>query len=83
MITKCEIARWILSGMNEFLGTRTAGAEPRVATVERAAELLGIGRTTIFGLIANGTLRSLKIGSRRLIPLQAIDEFIERRIPRG
>lgn len=38
---------------------------------------LGIKNTTGFALLKSGQLRSVKIGNRRLIPEDAIDEFIE------
>ena len=55
-----------------------APIEQRVTSVEGAAQLLGVGRTTAYELVANGSLRSFKVGARRLVPLTAIDEFVER-----
>lgn len=55
----------------------TKPPEAKTATVERAAELIGVSRTTCYGLVMSGALRSLKIGARRLVPVSAIDEFIE------
>ena len=49
---------------------------PQLLSVSEAAEQLGIGRSTAFELIKAGTLRSVKIGSRRLISAQAIADFI-------
>lgn len=51
---------------------------PRLIAVEEAADLLGVGRTAAYGLIANGALKSLKIGKRRLVPISAIEDFIQR-----
>lgn len=39
---------------------------------------MGLGRTTFYGLIANGAIRTVKVGGRRLIPVDAIDEFLRR-----
>ncbi|KGF15156.1 helix-turn-helix domain-containing protein [Corynebacterium freneyi] len=36
----------------------------------------GLGRTTVFGLISSGELRSVKVGRRRLVPAAALDEYI-------
>lgn len=47
-----------------------------VYSVDEAAELLSIGRTTAFQLIANGQLGSLKVGHRRLVPRQDLEAFI-------
>lgn len=47
---------------------------------EKATRLrLGsIGRSKFYELVASGELRSVKIGKRRLVPEQAICEYIAR-----
>lgn len=52
--------------------------EQRLVDVEEAARILSLGRTHVFALIAAGTLRSVKSGRRRLVPLTAIDEYVDR-----
>lgn len=47
-------------------------------SAEEAASRLGVGRTTIFELLAAGDLQSLKIGRRRLIPVAALAAFVQR-----
>jgi len=49
-----------------------------VYSVEEAAELLGMGRTFIFQLVASGEIDSIKIGNRRRIPRDAIERYLER-----
>lgn len=44
--------------------------------VDEAARRLGIGRTTVFGLIRTGELRSVSVGRRRLVPADAIEAFV-------
>ncbi|MDN6706755.1 helix-turn-helix domain-containing protein [Corynebacterium glyciniphilum] len=39
-------------------------------------ETIGLGRTTVFTLIREGKLRSVKVGRRRMVPAAALDEFI-------
>ena len=51
---------------------------PLLLDVERAGVLLGLGRTNVYKLINSGELRSITIGKRRLIPREALDEFIEK-----
>jgi excisionase family DNA binding protein len=51
---------------------------PRALRVEQAARSLGLGRTTFYGLIADGSIRTLKVGARRLVPVEALDEFLQR-----
>lgn len=48
-----------------------------LCTVEETAELLAIGRTSAFRLVREGQIRSVKIGSRRLVPRAAVEAFVE------
>ncbi len=41
-----------------------------------AARLAGVGRTTIYAALTNGELKSLKIGTRRLIFVDSIREWL-------
>lgn len=49
-------------------------------TVNEAAARLAIGRTTLYELIANHELHTVKIGRARRIPESAVDEWIARHI---
>jgi excisionase family DNA binding protein len=55
-----------------------AEALARLHNIEGAQERLGVGRSKIFELIASGELRSVRVGRRRLVPEQAIIDFIAR-----
>lgn len=52
--------------------------EPLTLTVEEAARLLGLGRTTTFRLVANGDIPSFKLGGRRFIVPSDLDAYISR-----
>lgn len=56
--------------------TAVAPLEPRLVSVNQAAEALGIGRDLAYRLIAKGVLASIKVGKRRLVPVQALDELV-------
>ncbi|MCC9311946.1 helix-turn-helix domain-containing protein [Kitasatospora sp. RB6PN24] len=45
-------------------------------TVEEAARRLGVGRTTMYALVASGEVPSVMIGRLRRIPAQALSEYI-------
>lgn len=47
-------------------------------TLERAAEILGIGRSTAFELVRRGEfpVRVVEIGRRRMVPLVHIERFL-------
>ncbi len=59
----------------------TQKAEPtahRLAyRVKEAADVIGLGRSTLYDLMAKGTLRFVKIGNTRLIPADALRALIE------
>jgi excisionase family DNA binding protein len=41
-----------------------------------AGHLAGIGRTTIYQAISSGELKSLKVGARRLVAVEALREWL-------
>ncbi|GAA3928598.1 helix-turn-helix domain-containing protein [Luteimonas lutimaris] len=45
-------------------------------TIPEAVAATGCTRTRLYGAIADGALRSIKDGRRRLIPAKALEEFI-------
>ena len=49
----------------------------KALSVEMVAEQLGISRSMVFKLIRLGKLRSVKAGTRTLVAVAAVDEFIE------
>jgi excisionase family DNA binding protein len=49
---------------------------PRPLAIKQVTYELGISRTGIYELIAAGKLRTVKIGRRRFVPREAIEEFI-------
>jgi excisionase family DNA binding protein len=50
----------------------------RLLSVDEAAAALSIGRTAVYGELAAGRLRSVRLGRRRLIPSSAISDRIAR-----
>lgn len=52
--------------------------EKLLVSAEEAAELLGVGRSTIYDLMRMRVLPSVKIGRARRIPLSALQVFVER-----
>ncbi|MER6255718.1 MULTISPECIES: excisionase family DNA-binding protein [Streptomyces] len=51
--------------------------ERRLHSVEEAAELLNVGRSTTFEEIRLGRLRTVRVGRRRLVPTEYVDEYVE------
>jgi excisionase family DNA binding protein len=48
-----------------------------VLTVDEAAELLRVSRWSVYVLIRSNQLRTVKIGRRRLVPVDALTECLE------
>lgn len=48
-----------------------------LCTVDEAAALLSVGRTSVYQLMSSGRLRSVKVGSRRLVPRSALEAFVD------
>ncbi len=46
-------------------------------TVEEAAEVLSLGRTVIYGLMAQGVLESVVVGRSRRVPVEALNLFVQ------
>jgi excisionase family DNA binding protein len=58
-------------------------APPLVRSIDRlavspaeAARIASVGRTTLYEALGSGALRSLKIGNRRLIMIEALREWL-------
>jgi excisionase family DNA binding protein len=49
----------------------------RLLSIGQAASALGIGRTALYQELGAGRLRSFRVGRRRLVPMSAIDAYIE------
>jgi excisionase family DNA binding protein len=51
----------------------------RLLDIDTAGAALSLGRSLIYAEIAAGRLRSIKVGRRRLVPSQAIADYIAER----
>jgi len=52
--------------------------EKLLLTADEVAEVLGIGRTKVYELMAAGTIRSIKIGACRRVTAAGLREYVER-----
>lgn len=48
-----------------------------LVTIEEAARLLGVGRTTMFKFIGRGEIKSVRLGRRRFIARKSLESFVE------
>jgi excisionase family DNA binding protein len=67
----------MLQSLPQILQPPTAEPHPLACSVEIAAKVLGISRTSLFQLIKEGKLHPVKIGRRTLLPMTDLKSFIE------
>ncbi len=51
--------------------------ENYLLTVRESSKALGIGRSTLYGLVMNGDIKSIKIGSSRRIKRSDLEAYVE------
>lgn len=74
----------VLDAVREaVLDALNAHEAPRCLSMEDAAERLGVSRRTLDTLVHKGEVQSLKIGRRRVVPLRALEAYVERRLDGG
>ena len=61
---------------NETMAASVAGGTLAIRITD-AAKALSIGRTTVYQLINDGTLQTIKVGRRRLILTQSIRQLCD------
>jgi excisionase family DNA binding protein len=68
------LAAAILAAVRAEAASNDARPE-QLLSIDRAAVVAGVGRTTIYAAIGAGRLRSVKVGRRRLVSASAIAEL--------
>jgi excisionase family DNA binding protein len=66
----------------EAEATPSSPTPERLLSINEAAAVLGVGRSSLYRELGAGRLRSLSVGRRRLIPASAITDYAARqRVP--
>ncbi len=60
--------------------TTTGHAAKLLVTVEEAATALSLGRTYTYQLVLRKEIRSIKVGRKRRIPVDALHDFVARQL---
>ena len=55
---------------------KTNGLKPITVTVPVTREITGLGNTTVWELIRDGKLQTIKIGKRRLVIYKSIEDLL-------
>ena len=53
---------------------------PITLSISSTAMILGIGRSSTYGLINTGNLKTIKIGRRRLVTVDSLRSFVGRQL---
>jgi excisionase family DNA binding protein len=59
--------------------TAVAAVMPLLLTIPQAARVLAIGRTTVYELIKARHLEPVRIGRSTRIPVESLQDFVDRR----
>ena len=57
-------------------GSREIQMDQLTVSISETARILGLGRTTIYAMIANGRLEAIKLGRRRLVKAESIQRLL-------
>jgi excisionase family DNA binding protein len=57
----------------------SVGMAPITVRIPQAAQMLGVGRTTIYTLINSGEIEIIKIGSATVIVVDSLRAYVTRR----
>lgn len=63
--------------MTNETNTHNDTMQPIAVSPSEAARLSGVGRTTLYAALSSGALKSIKIGTRRLITVEAIRDWLK------
>jgi excisionase family DNA binding protein len=55
----------------------TENLERRALSIRETARTCGLSRATLYRLLKDGKLTTIKIGARRLVPVGAIDALLK------
>jgi len=66
---------------DEPAGPKTTPGQPhRLYRTREVWEILNLSRDTLFAILRSGELRSIKVGRLRMIPAEAIDEYVDMKL---
>ena len=57
---------------------RTVPVDAVAYSLDEGAERIGVGKTTFEALVADGAIKTFKVGRRRLVSRAALERFVER-----
>ena len=73
-----RVADEVLARLAERDALQATSSTSNALRMDEAGRRLGLSEREVQRQVLKGTLRSVKVGRVRLIPLSALDEFLER-----
>lgn len=64
--------------MTDTIDLFTQASQILAVSPNEAARLCSIGRTTLYAALSSGELKSIKIGTRRLITIDALRDWLKK-----
>ena len=61
----------------KYLSHPEAGSEKRSYSVSEAAEILGVSKRSVYNLCAQGTFKTVRIGTRLRISKKSFDDWLD------
>jgi excisionase family DNA binding protein len=58
------------------MSTNSLIIERRALSIREAARICGLSRATLYRLLQDGKLTTIKVGARRLVPITSIDALL-------
>jgi excisionase family DNA binding protein len=84
LVTITGLVTVALAAMGTKFGTPRSSDQLRVLLrIPEAADALGVSRTELYRMLNRGDLSYVTIGRTKRIPVQAIEEFVERNLTRS
>lgn len=62
--------------MNESNNSDCFGGYPDVVSIDDLKSMLNIGRNTAYSLLQNGSIKTIRIGRKYIIPKKSVIEFL-------
>jgi excisionase family DNA binding protein len=76
-ISDRELARRAQQSEESHRQRVTDGVRPLTCTVNRTAEITGLGVSTIWAMLKEGRLTSVSVGRRRLVHYESIERLLQ------
>jgi excisionase family DNA binding protein len=65
------------------MGRTEVFMEPLLLRPEDAAKALGLGRSKMYALLADGTIPSVRVGTSLRVPSEALKAWVDTKLPEG